>query len=336
MKISHLIALLLCVLCLSSCHTIFNGYKTDVVFDGAADASLRIITKNDTVKAPVLPATVRVARRDLNKPIRFESDSFRYADIIPGKQFDSNALISFEYIIGDFILGTPYKARKETYPLQRYSMDSTQPLEVADYRKQPIEIDYDAPRHEIGLNIGFGATAGRRALKRIDEHYQGMLEEDEPFGCGGPVDQIGVGGFYFYHFNAHWAAGVLGGWVKGNSSSFFIPTEDVDKTGYRLVNSVRSRVLYLLPSVKYSWLVRRHLQLYSKVGAGIYRQRLKTHYDFYPEVMYCNRTRVRAAYQVSPLGICVGGKYVHFFAEGGYGDEGVVNMGLSFRFGKHK
>jgi hypothetical protein len=45
-----------------------------------------------------------------------------------------------------------------------------------------------------------------------------------------------------------------------------------------------------------------------------------------------NRKRWKFAPQLTALGFDVGGRHLRFFAELGYGVEGVVNIGLNYRF----
>lgn len=118
--------------------------------------------------------------------------------------------------------------------------------------------------------------------------------------------------------------GVGEDWVEyqeGNVHHFEQITLD-----YRYYNS-----LYLMGGAKWSYINKKYFCMYMRGGFGVQRQ------HFWYEGPYnfggtYDLTKVKAAAQLSLLGIEAGSKNVHVFGELGYGMEGILVIGLSYRF----
>lgn len=95
----------------------------------------------------------------------------------------------------------------------------------------------------------------------------------------------------------------------------------------------------VMPSVKFPWFSRSHVSMYSKLGAGLA-------FEYHPEVSVSgtdsegNRrteteeggSQLSFAFQANPVGVDFGGDLARGFAEIGWGYQGLVMMGVRFRF----
>ena len=76
----------------TSCMTIIESNKADITLIGPTDEPVNINTVSDTFCMRSLPATIKVLKDDLNKPISVESESFLYAPVIPGRKVNGWAI----------------------------------------------------------------------------------------------------------------------------------------------------------------------------------------------------------------------------------------------------
>ena len=106
----------------------------------------------------------------------------------------------------------------------------------------------------------------------------------------------------------------------------------------------KCRSFSFAPSARYTWYEAPTYRLFSRVSMGVMRHHLRFDIE---EWKYDNetqpygsiiskenfdKTKWRMAYQVSPIGMCVGTGPLKFVAEIGYGCLGVCNIGFAFSF----
>lgn len=106
-------------------------------------------------------------------------------------------------------------------------------------------------------------------------------------------------------------------------------------TGYERVSSIvdRSRVdafnynnITIMPVVRFAWLNRGIVQLYSGVGLG-------ATYEFYENTLTTEIQSFGVAYDVTFFGITVGRKWFGYL-DIGAGNRGVISAGFGYRFNK--
>ncbi len=83
----------------------------------------------------------------------------------------------------------------------------------------------------------------------------------------------------------------------------------------------------LMTSVRVDWMKNNWLSLYSRVGAGI---SLANRTRWINNDLYSSSA---FAWQVSPVGVEMGGKRVCWFLEAGYGFSGIATTGVKFKIG---
>ena len=149
-------------------------------------------------------------------------------------------------------------------------------------------------RHEIAVGTGYKSLA-----PIVYSHYWGVWNWDEGLEARHPIP-FPVSIHYFYRLNKSWAIGATAHYEQYGKREFFYG---------------------LMPQVKWSWLSRKYVSLYSRVAAG---------------VMYANYinddNRFRPDYQLSPLGIEVGRRQWLGYVEAGAGTQDFVQGGVVFRF----
>ena len=122
----------------------------------------------------------------------------------------------------------------------------------------------------------------------------------------------------------------LGGWVK---RWLYIGADVSWTTGYERVSSVidRSPVdafsynnITLMPMIRFAWVNRGMVQLYSSLGLG-------ATYEFYENTLTSEIQRFGVAYDVTFFGIAVGRKWFGYL-DIGAGNRGIISAGFGYRF----
>ena len=83
-------------------------------------------------------------------------------------------------------------------------------------------------------------------------------------------------------------------------------------------------VVSVMPVVKFAWLNRAHVGLYSKLAAG-------AGYTFTGETEDI-KDKFMFAFQATPLGVDFGGEQFRGFVEAGLGMQGIANVGVRWLF----
>lgn len=182
-------------------------------------------------------------------------------------------------------------------------------------------------RHEIGVSFGLGVSIDNsfeKYQKHIKEHHYYLGE-----GGGWTHGSIFLirNVHYYYNFNRRLA---VGGSLSYTSSS-------AGHSGYvdfHGEGEMKQSSYIIMPEIKWIWTDYRYMRLYMRGGCGLYMQTQRFKSDFYDSSILKreNRTVWMPAYQISPLGIEIGSNRLCFFTEMGYGLNGILQMGLIFRF----
>ena len=355
MKKQHLSLLALSALLLTSCATIFSGTRARVIIDGDAPEPLTIVADEQTYDSVSLPASLSIRRDKLTEPITLTSPHYDYADIIPGR--NTNLWIWANYFNGflglpvDLMTGAIYEPAMSRYYISKRSKEESigaEPLAPVGVSSEPRLY-----RHEIDVLAGLGSSVWRGAHDRQVGQFRDMGME-HPFFCGVDIDGatcgVDVDGAtwglrYFYHISPRVAVGAAFGraWAYDGLETPLDP-EDPDAYALSPYAHVHTRSTFAMPAVKYSWIHEDVYSLYSIAALGAQCSHtwasIHTHEaSLFPELRYehhrqevFNRKRWKLAPQLTALGFDAGGRHLRFFAELGYGVEGVVNIGLSYRF----
>ena len=361
---------LLVALSFSSCATMFSGTKADIFIDGDLDEPVTIISSAGEYKDVALPTLVEVKRRHLNgQHIQVTSEHHSFDDIVLEKTFNGWALPSaIFYGAGFFIDLMTNAVSKPKYdqffimPVDSLSavdslrqkraaiMVSTMGPEArARLRGQQLPVKF--PRHEVNITLGVGSNQADRSTSRfVDDIIQPRHMETDG-QCWDIIGDSYIMGKMEYHYrlNRKWDIGAMMAWgysSENYTDEYFYSIEEnkQNHSGTITQGYSRCRSFSFAPSARYTWYETRTYRLYSRVSLGVMRH----HHVFdIEEWKYGNKTKPygsiiseenvdetkwRMAYQVSPIGICVGAGPLKFVAELGYGCLGVCNVGIAFCF----
>ena len=348
MKHTPTLALLLCCL-LSSCMTIFTSSSETIIINRDPTEPVTVVTTTDTLTTTSNAIEITIKKKDLNNPIYLTSDRHVYQPLIPGRRIDwvGAYFDLYSYGIGlivDFSTGAIYHPKQKTYYVASAPCDSvsTSVLPLKDYHSPSVWKPREQPpyHHEVRLSIGVGNVLDKHCYQRMyNRACQSLgLEEHDTWYCGlGAVANFSANVSYFYHFNQRWAFGAIIGTGTQPYEELAYPSprqrpdDDFHRQDY--AGDMNATSCYFMPAAKWHWAFFKAARLYSKAGIGAMQQ-----HNYFtacrptPDSRQMDERRWHLAYQFSPIGVEVGSRWLRFFAELGYGMEGVLNMGWSCYF----
>ena len=142
---------------------------------------------------------------------------------------------------------------------------------------------------------------------------------------------------YYYHFNKRIAVGGLFGGCRVHDWLGYLDVheqEEVQKTGYTYVKGTS---LFLMPSLKWSWLNNRWCSLYMKATAGLHYHALHLDSETIPkeQTEEYDKNHLSLGYYFTPFGWEIGKQKVRWFMEFGFGSNTNFQIGLTYRFRKY-
>ena len=131
----------------------------------------------------------------------------------------------------------------------------------------------------------------------------------------------GAAGIEYVHYTNDWFG--FGGTVLCDYMT--AKTVSVDKDGNKTPNGdFKLGCLSAMPLVKFAWLNREHVGLYSKLAAGAGYTFTGDNADVKDNFMF--------AFQATPIGVDFGGERFRGFVEAGVGWQGIVSGGVRWMF----
>lgn len=361
---------LLVALSFSSCATMFSGTKADIFIDGDVDEPVTINSSAGVYKDVALPTLVEVKRRHLDgQHIQITSEHHSFDDIVLEKTFNVWALPSAILYGTGFLIDLMTNAvSKPKY--DQFFITPVDSMSAADphlqerkavivstmtsgamviLRGQQLPVKY--PRHEVNITLGLGPHQADRPTRRfVDDIIQPRHMETEG-QCGNIIGDSYIVGKMEYHYrlNRKWDIGAMMAWgysSENYTDEYFYSIEENKQNhpGTITQGYSRCRAFSFAPSARYTWYETRTYRLFSRVSMGVMRHHLgfdieewkygnKTKpYGSIISEENCDETKWRMAYQVSPIGICVGVGQLKIVAEMGYGCLGMCNVGVAFCF----
>ena len=132
---------------------------------------------------------------------------------------------------------------------------------------------------------------------------------------------FGAAGVEYVHYTNDWFG--FGGTVLCDYMT--AKTVSVDKDGNKTPNGdFKLGCLSAMPLVKFAWLNRAHVGLYSKLAAGAGYTFTGDNADVKDNFMF--------AFQATPIGVDFGGERFRGFVEAGIGTQGIANVGVRWLF----
>ena len=176
--------------------------------------------------------------------------------------------------------------------------------------------------HELRLSTSWGAT----------NSWGGVISWNENIGryytTQSDYYKYDYSDSHYYTINldyVYWAkewlsVGVSATWVMGLRNLY-------DSQTRKRVDTQHQDFISIMPTVRFAWLRRGVVQLYSSFSLGLGVEHYLLNSDvgrpIYNTLYYC-------AFDIKPVGVSVGRKWFGF-AELGYGSRGVFNIGFGCR-----
>ncbi len=176
--------------------------------------------------------------------------------------------------------------------------------------------EYETKKHEIRPFYGtaYATSFSDIFAKTLSNGLLGIAQKTETTTFG----MAGLG--YRYHIN-RLGLGLDLGYSTANENLF---KKEEDTKPFE-TNKIKR--FFIMPTVSFSYYKRNVIDLYWAVSAGaIYETTKKDVKSDDPE----NKTII--AYQVTPIGLRIGKGFIGGFLELGYGQKGIINTGISFKF----
>ena len=168
----------------------------------------------------------------------------------------------------------------------------------------------DDLKNEIGVYYGFGSAS---SISGIIGH--GIFGSGQKGAFVGPI-----GLEYFHHISPGVALGAQASYATCSYENTWGGPDD------------RMNFITVMPSVKFNWHRRDHFGMYSGLSAGIsiiserVQSSNESHYSDKPG------TSATFMFNVTALGTEFGGEAFRGFAELGFGEKGILCLGLRYKF----
>ena len=361
-----------CTITVTSCATMFSGFKADVFIDGDIDEPVTITSSAGTYEDVTLPTVVEVKRRQLNgQHIQISSEQHTFDDIVLEKTLNEWALLSvFSNVMPiciDLLTNAVSRPKHNQFfitplesigaadslnlPLPRSVVPSSTIDFTTKTRLRSERLFTKFPRHEINGTFGFGSNQADHYTKQFVDNILQHYHMETEVNCGDIFgDSYFVGKIeYHYRLNRKWDVGALMAWGE-SSMDYTDEYYNMDEQhkdvypGYNTLGYHKGRSFTFAPSVRYTWYEKGACRYYSRVAMGLMRHRLTFSMNEWttngPNERYCykdkekqfEKTEWRMAYQLSPIGMSVGVGPLRFIAELGYGCLGICNFGMGICF----
>ena len=177
-----------------------------------------------------------------------------------------------------------------------------------------VEAQSNEPQNEIGAFYGFGSASN--IVSEIGSAFT--------YSTGDQTGYWGPFGVEYYHHLSKVVA--VGGVVEYAGCKWDKPMT--------MNGSLKTSYISVMPSVKFNWLRKEHFGLYSSLSAGVMIASLKASDEIKndPDITEDpDETATSFMFNINPIGAEFGGAF-RGFAELGFGEKGLLCVGLRYRF----
>lgn len=170
-------------------------------------------------------------------------------------------------------------------------------------------------KHEISIGAGLISRPYAKEILQIERSYGGSGDANSST----PAFQLN----YRYTINSKFN---LGGTFLFERQTHSLTSSYPPFLSY---HKYVDRYYTILLSSNYSWVIKKSMQLYSGLSAGINIHDRNEVIDEF--IYYADLTKIHFAYQATPIGFRLGRTF-GVYAEVGYGYKGILCGGFSYRF----
>lgn len=174
-----------------------------------------------------------------------------------------------------------------------------------------VQAQSDEPQNEIGVFYGFGSVSN--IISDIGTAF--TYSTGDQTGYWGPI-----GVEYYHHLSKVVAVGVVAEYAGCKWDE-----------PYKIDGSLKTSYISVMPSVKFNWLRKEHFGLYSSLSAGVMIATLKASGEIKDAQEDPDETVTSFMFNINPIGAEYGGAF-RGFAELGFGEKGLLCLGLRYRF----
>ena len=204
--------------------------------------------------------------------------------------------------------------------------------------------DYYETKNEIAISVGAGTSTqlfdvyskmstsmGQALISAIFSggHYVSTTSyEDKAY-----VPPISVE--YFHHFGKVVGVGGIVAFNSNKQDIYYNTGKNVDGVAKTIdkekVGNASKYFITVMPAVKFDWLRKKNVGLYSKVAFGLtyFNEKQKDSQDKGKDF---SDSGIRFNYHVSLIGVEVGSTKLRGFTELGMGEQGIVQAGIRCKF----
>ena len=190
------------------------------------------------------------------------------------------------------------------------------------------------PRHDLQLGIGDPFIAGVTAA--LGFSLDALFASDDFAAEGGSIDELFASDTYCgttlttgclslaYRYRLQkwlWIG------VSGSYAGFYANIYDKYSKQKKAMDA--SYFFFIMPSVRFSWLNKKYVMLYSGVSLGVSGCYSSTYSKFSEQTT--NDLSLNFAGEVTAIGVHVG-RYWYGFTELGFGTQGFFNIGFGYQF----
>ncbi len=178
---------------------------------------------------------------------------------------------------------------------------------------------YNDTKHEVA--ISFGAASNSQWINGLEDATTILVSgssvtyDNEKFR--GPFSAE-----YFYHLKPWLGVGGIFVFAHNKQDILFMKKKD---------GELKHSYFTLLPAVKFDWLRKKHIGMYSKLGTGLTLRKESIDCDE-SDVEQEDDTMIHFNWQLTLLGFEAGGTKLRGFVELGCGEQGVALVGVRCKF----
>jgi hypothetical protein len=190
----------------------------------------------------------------------------------------------------------------------------------------------ELPRHEFQFNVGDPVLTANSSSIGFDNFFYDLFR-GFPFTYSATYWTHPVGDYPItrivptFSFNYHYRA-IKWLWVGGLTTVSGLHNTWHDRFTDEVTGHGSEVHITLMPDLRFSYLNREHVTLYSGFGLGLNMKLMKDPH------LYGEKTQsyYGLAYQLTAFGVKAGAKHWFGDLELGYGDKGIISAGFGYEF----
>ena len=191
----------------------------------------------------------------------------------------------------------------------------------------------ELPRNDLSLSIGFGTTPNEGHIHSCPTVNNSRIAKGAVYKDSDNPMCISFNGVYMRNILNRWGVGIQFNYVELEDYS----SEDIYSNYYQgSLATMEESDFTIMPTLRCFWWYHHHWGFYTRLAAGIDFHKVKER-DLNPHDdldFRCGTfTDKDFAYQLSLVGVEVGGRRIRAFSELGYGYQGVFSLGMRVKFG---